>query len=122
MNLYAFDVDHTLEISQGPVTLESLYLLRNGGHVVGLCGNWGLFTQRVREWWKLVSFMNVEVDKKVFLESLKRYVPANRYILVGNIYGERNSLGFIAGSYDSLAAEGAGWEFIREDDFANGKR
>ena len=122
MNIYAFDVDHTLEISQGPVTLLSLYLLRAEGHTVGLCGNWGLFTQRVREWWRVISFMNIEVDKAIFLGSLKRYVPADRYILVGNIWGEKNSLGFVAGSYDSLAALEAGWEFIREDDFANGQR
>jgi hypothetical protein len=41
MKLYAFDVDDTLEISNGPVCLADMQALRNSGHIIGLCGNWG---------------------------------------------------------------------------------
>jgi hypothetical protein len=37
MKLYAFDVDDTLEISNGPVRLADIQALRNSGHIVGLC-------------------------------------------------------------------------------------
>ena len=42
--------------------------------------------------------------------------------MVGNIFGEKNSIGFVCGSHDSEAAEQAGWRFICESDFASGIR
>lgn len=137
MKIYAFDVDETLEISNGPVPLESMRELRDQGHIVGICGNWGLFAQRVPNWQSYVSFINcapplfiqqmnsqgtVRMDKAWFLQELQRYIPAEECIMVGNIYGEKNSLGFVCGSQDSEAAQIAGWRFIREDDFAKGVR
>ena len=57
MKLYAFDVDDTLEISNGPVRLADMQALRNSGHIIGLCGNWGLFTRSVGNWYEHVSFI-----------------------------------------------------------------
>lgn len=123
MNVYAFDIDECLEISNGPVTLLSMMELRGQGHIVGLCGNWGLFCQTVRGWQYFVSFMNNGgTDKETHLSQLKMYVPADDYIMVGNIHGRKNSLGFVCGSRDSEAAAKAGWRFIVEDDFAQGAR
>lgn len=134
--IYAFDVDECLEISNGPVTLQSLRDLRDQGHVVGICGNWGLFCQRVSGWSNMVSFLNcvpplfvqgaaqhgIRVDKAWFLNHLQQYCPAEEYVMVGNVKGEKNSLGFTCHSEDSEAARMAGWRFIKEDDFAGGAR
>lgn len=137
MKVYAFDVDETVEISNGPVTLQSMMDLRNEGHIVGICGNWGLFCQRVWGWQNLVSFLNcippvfvrlqenahgTRVDKAWFLNHLQQYVRADEYILVGNVKGEKNSLGFVCNSEDSEAARLSGWRFIKEDSFAKGVR
>ena len=40
MKIYAFDVDDTLEVSGGPVSIVSVRSLRPEGHIVGLNGNW----------------------------------------------------------------------------------
>ena len=122
MRVYAFDVDETLEISNGPVKLRSLMDLRNEGHIVGLCGNWAVFCQRVAGWQHLISFMNVGLPKDVFLAHLRQYIPADDYIMIGNVLGRTNSLGVVCGSDCSEQAARAGWRFILEDDFAKGAR
>jgi hypothetical protein len=116
VTVYAFDVDETLEVSAGPVTLASMQQLRAEGHVVGLCGNWGLFCAVVNGWQHLVSFINAGVDKVEFLTQLRTYLRADDYVMVGNI------LGVSGASDDQGAAERAGWRFIRESDFAAGAR
>ena len=122
MNVYAFDVDECLEISNGPVTLQSIMDLRVGGHIVGICGNMNVFC-RVRGWHHLISFLGQGfLPKETFLHGLKLNIPADEHIMVGNVFGEKNGLGFVCGSHDSEAARIAGWRFIKEDDFANGKR
>lgn len=131
--IYAFDVDETLEISNGPVTLQSMMDLRVDGHIVGVVGNWGKFVQCVPGWQHLVSFINITVlardesgkvhgDKDWYLQHLAKYVAADEYVMVGNVFGDKNSLGFVCGSHDSEAAAAAGWRFIKEDDFAAGAR
>ncbi len=131
--VYAFDVDETLEISNGPVRLQALADLRDAGEIVGICGNWGLFVQLVPNWHQLVSFVNcspvfqtsdgcVVGDKAWWLFHFKQYVLADEYVLVGNVFGRVNSLGHVCGSKDSEAAARAGWRFILEDDFAKGAR
>jgi hypothetical protein len=40
MNIYAFDVDETLDVSAGPVSLASIDELKRRGDIVGLNGNW----------------------------------------------------------------------------------
>jgi hypothetical protein len=57
MKVYAFDVDETLYISQGPVQWEALVALRAEGHVLGLCGNWAAVTLQVPEWHRVLSFI-----------------------------------------------------------------
>jgi hypothetical protein len=117
MKCYAIDVDETLEISGGPVTITSLVELVKAGHIVGICGNWGLFVQRVQGWHWISSFLNVLTPKAEFLAHLKLYVPAEEYVMVGNA----TRLG--AQSYDDeTAAQQAGWRFILEKNFAAGER
>jgi hypothetical protein len=130
--LYSFDVDETLEISNGPIKLNELVALRNEGHIVGICGNWGLFV-KVPGWQHIASFVNcclvvqdqlgnVHGDKGWFLAELRKYIPAEEYIHVGNIFGRVNKLGVSCGSHDDVAAAQAGWRFILEDHFSDGVR
>ena len=96
--------------------------LRNEGHIVGVCGNMHVFC-RVQGWHHLVSFLGQSyLSKDVFLYGLKINIPAEDYVMVGNVFGELNSLGFVCQSKDSEAAEKAGWKFIKEDAFALGAR
>jgi hypothetical protein len=39
MKIYAFDVDDTLEVSGGPISIASVGSPKPQGHVVGLNGN-----------------------------------------------------------------------------------
>lgn len=122
MRIWLFDNDDTAECSNGPVTLQSMMDLRLAGDIVGLCGNWSGFCQKVNGWWHLVSLMNVGTNKAEFMALVKQYLPADDYIMVGNIFGVPNKLGFPGGSDDQGSAALAGWRFIKEDDFANGVR
>jgi hypothetical protein len=117
MNVYAFDVDETLELSGGPVKIVDVVALRAAGHIVGLCGNWGLVTQVWPGWHTLFSFLGpMKMKKEEFLEQLATYIPATEHVMVGNLH-------LISGaSDDSGAARLAGWRFIQEKDFAAGAR
>lgn len=116
MIVYAFDVDETLEISNGPVSLQSMIDLRNQGHIVGICGNMQVFC-RLPFWHHLVSFLGQSfLPKDVFLHGLKINIPADDYVMVGNIQGVSGA------SDDQGSAARAGWRFIQEKDFANGAR
>ena len=99
MKIFAFDIDHTLEISQWPVTFASIVELRNQGHIVGLCGNFAVVTM-----------------KEHMLANIKQYVPAEEYVMVGNVFGVSG------GSDDQGAAERSGWRFVQERLFAEGAR
>ena len=55
--VYAFDVDETLEVSNGPVKLFDLVKLREQGHIVGLCGNWAMVTLHCPDWHHICSFV-----------------------------------------------------------------
>lgn len=116
MIVYAFDVDHTVEISEGPVTLKMMMDLRVAGHIVGLNGNAQRFLERVDGWQHLVSFFNVGLPKPSYLGWLRQAIKADDYVMVGNI------LGVTGGSDDEGAARDAGWRFILERDFAAGAR
>jgi hypothetical protein len=89
--------------------------LRNSGHIVGLCGNWGLFTHSVPNWYDRVSFIGpMRLTKADYLIELRTNVSAESYVMVGNdprIFG---------GSDDATAAREAGFRFIREFEFADG--
>jgi hypothetical protein len=117
MKIYAFDVDETLEVSDGPIKLDQLVPLCVEGHVLGLCGNWAALTTQIINWHDFFSFLGpMEMTKAAFLTQIRDYVPADEYIMVGNIAGVTGS------SDDQGAALSAGWRFISEMDFANGSR
>lgn len=125
-NVYAFDVDDTLEIGvpAGPVKVEQLMLLKSRGHIVGLCGNYGIVFARVHGWWNLFSFWNLELGKLECLAQVKRTIDANytmygvpkieHYVMVGND-GDGEHV-----SCDKDNAQEAGWEFVAEKDFREG--
>ncbi len=112
-----FDVDDTLEVSGGPVSLDQLAELRRAGHILGLCGNWSVVTRAVKDWHRLFSLIGpVSATKEEFLRQIAENVPADEYVLVGNI------LGVTGASDDQGSAQAAGWRFILEADFAEGAR
>jgi len=113
MNIYMFDVDETLEVSGGPVKFNQLVSLREHGHILGLCGNWAMVTNYVQGWHTLFSLVSVFKGRKYeYLEMVKKHIPADRYIMVGNEFPSN------APYSDKGEAELAGWEFIHEKDFA----
>lgn len=117
MKIYAFDVDDTLEVSAGPVSIASVSRLKDQGNIVGLNGNWAVAVQKLPSWHYLFSFIGpMEMSKHAFLSQIKAYIPADDYVMVGNI------LGVSGASDDQGAAELAGWRFIKESDFAAGER
>lgn len=115
--LYSFDVDHTLWISNGPITPTMLLELRQEGHILGLCGNFAAVTLQVEGWHNVFSFVNAgHATKDPFLIGLRTFVKADEYIHVGNT-------GVIPGQSDDLgAAQRSGYRFISENAFANGER
>lgn len=116
--LFAFDVDDTLEVANGPVTVSALRELVAQGHIVGLCGNWAVFVRAVGDWQRLISFLGpLGISKAEFLVQLRLHVPAADYVMIGNDpqTGRGSSL-------DRSAADEAGWRFILERDFAAGTR
>jgi hypothetical protein len=117
MKIYAFDVDDTLEVSSGSISIASVDSLKRQGHIVGLNGNWAVVVQSVPLWHCIFSFIGpMEMSKDIFLTQLRAYIPADDYIMVGNIKG------ISGGSDDEGAAKSAGWRFIKESDFAEGAR
>ena len=117
MMIYAFDVDETLEVSRGPVSIVSVRSLKYDGHIVGLNGNWAVVVQSVPLWHRIFSFIGpMEMSKEIFLNQLKTYIRADDYVMVGNIKGVSGA------SDDEGAANLAGWRFIKESDFAAGAR
>ena len=117
MKIYAFDVDDTLEVSGGPVSLESVRSLKSEGHIVGLNGNWAVVVRSAPQWHRIFSFIGpMEMSKETFLNQLKTYIRADDYAMVGNIKGLSGA------SDDQGAAHLAGWRFIKESDFAAGAR
>lgn len=123
--VYSFDVDETLEISNGPIKIESLIELKNQGHIIGICGNIHPFCSKVEKWWEIISFTLIYDGgpwnfplKEIQLEIFKKltYKKADEYIMVGNIKNVSGS------SDDKNAAEKAKWRFIKESDFAIGMR
>jgi hypothetical protein len=117
MNIYAFDVDETLDVSAGPVSMASIAEVKRRGDIVGLNGNWAVVVQTVPLWHRLFSFIGpMEMSKEIFLKQLKTYIRADDYVMVGNIKG-------ISGASDDEGAAGlAGWRFIKESAFAAGVR
>jgi len=136
LKVYCFDVDECLWTSNGPITHQMLKDLRKEGHILGICGNLSAFLPRVPDWHEFISItLNLDfgfegrylghlVPKAIWLHCFQHtaFPNADEYVMVGNVFGEKNSLGFVCGSHDSTAAWSAGWRFIKEDTFANGER
>jgi hypothetical protein len=122
--VYAFDVDHTLEVSEGPVKLNDLITLHKEGNILGLCGNWALLVNRVTNWHLVISFLGpMNALKEDFLRQISTYVPADEYVMVGNDPGAfARKFPGQGCSDDKGAAERAGWRYIAEEDFAKGAR
>jgi hypothetical protein len=117
MNIYAFDVDDTLDVSGGPISIASVESLKTQGHIIGLNGNWAVVVQTVPLWHRIFSFIGpMQMSKNIFLNELKTYIRADDYVMVGNIKGISGA------SDDEGAADLAGWRFIKESDFAAGAR
>ena len=117
MKIYAFDVDDTLEVSGGPISIVSVGSVKSVGHIVGLNGNWAVVVQSVPLWHRIFSFIGpMEMAKDIFLNQLRTYIRADDYVMVGNIKGVSGA------SDDEGAANLAGWRFIKESDFAAGAR
>jgi hypothetical protein len=111
----SFDVDDTLDISNGPVPLEDLRVLKMQGHIIGVNGNWGRFLDAVKDWAELISFYGPKegsTNGKVFtLMKAKHDWPfAEQYIFVGNVPAWFNR----PVSNDIEAAVAANWTFIPE--------
>ncbi len=129
MTVYLFDVDHTLECSNGPVKIQSMADLCNEGHITGICGNFTCFAKRVKYWYKICSLFNtffmyerdgVRMDKTDFMLFVRSAVDADDYVLIGNSLRDKDKIPDI--SDDEGSAERAGWRFIKEDAFARGAR
>lgn len=113
MIVYAFDVDETLEVSGGPIPMAKLRDLSADGHVVGLCGNWAVVVARVSDWQQFINFLGpMNMSKAEFLRQIMAYIPAEAYVMVGNV------LGVSGASDDQGSAKSAGWSFMSETEFA----
>ena len=113
--IYAFDVDHTLECSNGPIGNTSLWDLYHDGHVLGLCGNYAVAVDGIHDWNRLFSFIGpMGMTKAEFLIQLKTYIRSEEVVMVGN---DEEGL-----SEDGSAARESGVRFIKEIDFSNGER
>jgi hypothetical protein len=128
LKVFAFDVDDTLSISNGPIPLEHLLELKAKGEAVGLCGNLHCFMERVPDWPRYISFtMNFDtlytlgglLPKEYWLRTfLVSCRNAEAYYFIGN------ELGITGASDDKGSCERAGppWKFIREDEWMSGVR
>lgn len=97
--------------------MASIAELVEAGHVAGVCGNWAAIPRSYPGWPRLFCFIGpMTMTKHDFLTQVKAYIPAERYVMVGNIPGVTGA------SPDKDAAALAGWEFISEAEFANGSR
>jgi len=78
MKIYAFDVDDTLDVSGGPVSIVSVGSLKPEGHILGLNGNWAVVVQSVPLWHRIFSFIGpMEMSKDIFLDQLRTYIRAD---------------------------------------------
>jgi hypothetical protein len=117
---FAFDVDHTLEVNQGPIEVESMRKLHRQGHIVGLCGNWEHFIDHVPDWRTFIRFYGPDhtrlQPKHEMLQNVRNMMPmANAFIMVGN---DPRRFTFPV-SNDIGAASLAGWGYVAENAFAD---
>jgi len=149
--VYAFDVDETLEVSAGPIKIQSLVELYEEGHCVGICGNWAQLIRSAVGWNTVISFLGpitwipegidikvkntegkeqiISITKQDIAQSFPlKYMKAHflsqikLYTPAKEFIMVGNILGVSGQSDDKTAAELAGWRFIQEIKFAEGER
>jgi hypothetical protein len=99
--ILSFDVDCTLDISEGPIPSERVRQLKGAGFVVGFNGNCDLAKRELGP-----DYDFYESGKEESLEKLnKRYPDAVVKIHVGD------------DEVDKQAARGAHWIYIRPEEF-----
>lgn len=110
-----FDVDETLEITGGPVKFTQLINLHSQGHIIGLCGNFAAVTLNTTGWHHLFSLIKITGGRKhEWLTAVKKYIPADRYIMIGNTNPQNSPYS------DREEAQLANWEYIEEKQFKEG--
>jgi len=102
MTLYAFDVDGTLEVSEGPIKLGVLRNLIAQGHPVYIVGNYGKLSQTTLEFPNGNLFSTKESSLKILSE---RHPEQTQKIYIGDV------------ETDKTSAESAGWQFVFAKDF-----
>lgn len=96
--IIAFDCDGTLEISNGPVSLDTLEELQKKGWRVGICGNWQLAKKHV--------------------DSLDFYVGSPKTQSLKQEGSDFELKIYVADTLDDeQAAKEANWQFIYAQDF-----
>jgi hypothetical protein len=127
------NVDDTLAIQgapfPGPVILNDVMQLRNEGCITGICGNYIVAMKFFPDWYKFFSFYGptrllspkpaAHQYKHLQLIDIKEDILAEKYVMVGNKRGDSKAR---IGSQDDVQSKLAGWIFVREEDFARGKR
>jgi len=98
--LFAFDVDGTLDISNGPISSKWLYKLKEKGAIVGFAGN---HDKAKKE--GLLGFDFYDTGDPEALERIKKKFKADLYIHIGDTEEDKES------------ARKAGFTFIRAEDF-----
>ena len=133
MKVWAFDADNTLNIigspHPGPIDLRDVVRLKNEGDVIGLVGNYYTAFKNWKDIFKVINFYGplFNHDKASYLGSVKMDISRARpevrdFIMVGNRRIDALAGLVLASANDDGQARLAGWRFIREIDFASGKR
>lgn len=134
-----------LPSTAGPVTIASIRQEVAQGAIAGIVGNWMGVPSVLPDWREIFSFLLPPAisnsPKSFWLAWLKvQYPDRSRYVVVGNDpHGHENRPGYwddlypgtlpvqhVPGDHlqsnDITAAAQAGFQFIREDDWAKGRR
>lgn len=96
--IIAFDCDGTLEISKGPIKLETLTRLKEEGFKVGIVGNWQLAKRHITT----LDFYTNGNKVNALVELGKGHVFK---LYVADLHSDRE------------AANQAGWNFIYGSEF-----
>ena len=115
--------------------MRDLIHLKNQGHVIGLCGNYYVGLKRWPDALRYISFWGPQHhdNKAVYLGAIKMDIQRTQpqytdFVMVGNRRQDAIMGGMVNGhrvagtSQDDGWARLAGWRFVREVDFAAGKR
>lgn len=132
-SVYALDIDNTLNIPgspyPGPVDLRDVVDLKNRGNIVGIAGNYYVAFKFWRDVFKVINFWGPmsSHNKASFLGAVKMDIARtqpqyNRYLVVGNKRDDAMKGLVLPSSQDDGWARLAGWSFLSETEFAQGRR